>query len=111
MTAVAFSPDGSRVVTGSQDSTLRLWEAATGRPIGEPLDGHTEGVTAVAYSPDGSRVASSSTDDTVRIWPAMASAADLCDKLTTNMGRKQWNEWVTPDIDYIKGCPDLPVPP
>ncbi len=111
VTAVAFSPDGSRVVTGSQDSTLRLWEAATGRPIGEPLDGHTEGVTAVAYSPDGSRVASSSTDDTVRIWPAMASAADLCDKLTTNMGRKQWNEWVTPDIDYIKGCPDLPVPP
>ena len=40
------------------------------------------------------------------LWPAL-----LCDKLTTNMSHKQWRDWVSPDIDYIKGCPDLPIAP
>jgi hypothetical protein len=34
----------------------------------------------------------------------------LCDKVTANMSHKQWREWVSPDIDYIKLCPALPVP-
>jgi hypothetical protein len=41
----------------------------------------------------------------------VASPDMLCAKLTTNMSRKQWREWVSPDIDYIKTCPDLPVAP
>ena len=32
-------------------------------------------------------------------------------KLNTNMSYQQWREWVSPDIDYVKGCPDLPIPP
>ena len=47
----------------------------------------------------------------IRVWPAVAGPKDLCDKLTANMSHKQWNEWVSPDIDYIKVCPDLPMPP
>ena len=39
-TSVAFSPDGKRIVSGSADKTLRLWDAATGQPVGEPLRGH-----------------------------------------------------------------------
>jgi hypothetical protein len=34
----------------------------------------------------------------------------MCAKLTTNISHKQWNEWVSPAIDYIKVCPNLPVP-
>ncbi|CAG7855300.1 WD repeat-containing protein 5B [Serendipita indica DSM 11827] len=55
---VAFSPDGSRIVSGSWDQTIRLWDAETGQSLGEPLRGHTGPVTAVAFSPDGSRVVS-----------------------------------------------------
>ena len=53
--SVAFSPDGMRIVSGSNDSTLRLWDGETGKPIGEPLKGHTKSVKSVAFSPDGKR--------------------------------------------------------
>ena len=40
--SAAFSPDGKRIVTASADKTARVWDAATGEPIGEPLRGHEE---------------------------------------------------------------------
>ena len=67
---MAFSPDGKRIVSGSGDNTVRLWDADTGQPIGEPLTGHTGAVTSVAFSPDGKRIASGSGDNTVRLWDA-----------------------------------------
>ncbi|CCA77459.1 related to WD40-repeat protein (notchless protein), partial [Serendipita indica DSM 11827] len=68
--AVAFSPDGSRIVSGSRDQTIRLWDAKTGEPVGDPLRGHSNSVTAVAFSPDGSRIVSGSEDETIRLWDA-----------------------------------------
>ncbi len=67
---VAFSPDGRRIVSGSTDDTLRLWNAETGQPLGAPLTGHTQAVSGVAFSPDGRRVVSGSDDDTLRLWNA-----------------------------------------
>ena len=51
--SVAFSPDGKRIVSGSCDNTVRLWDADSGKPIGEPMKGHTNRVYSVAFSPDG----------------------------------------------------------
>jgi WD40 repeat protein len=70
--SVAFSPDGSQIVSGSSDNTVRLWDAQTGKEIAE-LDGHTGPVWSVAFSPDGSQIVSGSSDDTVRLWDAHTS--------------------------------------
>ncbi|MEI2778512.1 MAG: hypothetical protein V9G19_21605 [Tetrasphaera sp.] len=68
--AVAYSPDGARVVSAGRDGSVRCWDAATGEPIGAPWTGHTGGVAAVAYSPDGARVVSAGGDGSVRCWDA-----------------------------------------
>jgi len=67
--AVAYSPDGRRLVSGSSDRTLKLWDTATLTEIAT-LAGHSEEVIACAFSPDGRTVVSASQDQTVRVWDA-----------------------------------------
>ncbi|KIM19778.1 hypothetical protein M408DRAFT_83055, partial [Serendipita vermifera MAFF 305830] len=69
-TSVAFSPDGMRIVSGSSDMTIRIWDAETAEMIAGPFWGHNNRVTSVAFSPDGARVVSGSHDQTVRVWDA-----------------------------------------
>jgi WD40 repeat protein len=65
---VAYSPDGTRLVSASLDGTVRVWDAITGRAVLPPLRGHTGVVCAVAYSPAGKQLATAGQDKTVRIW-------------------------------------------
>ena len=71
--AVAFSPDGQTVLSGSGDNTLKLWETSSGQLL-QTLTGHQDWVTAVAFSPDGETVLSGSGDNTAQtlgdiFWP------------------------------------------
>jgi WD40 repeat protein len=80
--AVAFSPDGKTVVSGSGDQTLRLWDVASGQSL-RTLQGHTGRVTSVAFSLDGKTVVSGSSDRTLRVW-AVIRGQELIDWVLAN---------------------------
>ena len=70
---MAFSPDGTRIVSGSEDKTAKVWDARTGTTLLD-LKGHTGEVTSVAFSPDGTRIVTGSLDKTAKVWDARTGA-------------------------------------
>jgi WD40 repeat protein/transcriptional regulator with XRE-family HTH domain len=92
---VAFSPDGKTLATSSVDGTVRLWDVATGRPIGRPLTSHGGTVIALAFSPGGKTLAvdaggfSAATRTavgTVRLWE-VATGRPIGGPLTSHDGQ------------------------
>jgi WD40 repeat protein len=71
--SVAFSPDGSEIISGSNDCTVRVWDTVSGAHK-QTLKGHTGWIFSVAFSPDGLQIISGSADHTVRVWDAVSGA-------------------------------------
>src|SRR5262249_3425093 len=64
--ALALSPDGRKLLGGYEDTTIKLWDLATGKV--QTFKGHEAGVQGVGFDPGGRRIASASHDGTVRLW-------------------------------------------
>jgi WD40 repeat protein len=61
-----FSPDGTRILTASDDGTARVWHPDGG--LLTTLEGHNDGVRSAVFSPDGTRILTASNDNTARLW-------------------------------------------
>jgi WD40 repeat protein len=70
-----FSADGTRVLTASRDGTARVWNAASGQPVTDPLV-HGDMVRYAEFSPDGQRVVTASGDHTARLWSVSPGSVD-----------------------------------
>ncbi len=95
--AVAFTPDSQRVVTGSDDHTLRLWQVSDGKRLAT-LTGHTDDVSAVAISPQDGTIASGSKDYTIRLWNGQTGRFL---KTLTNQGTIVGSLSFSPDGRYL----------
>ncbi len=85
--SVAFSPDGTRLATGSYDNTVKIWDLIRGKAA-MTLKGYTNRVLSVAFSSDGKLLATKSTNNLVKIWalaPKMVSVGVVGYKDTTDV--------------------------
>ncbi|MFF5158526.1 WD40 repeat domain-containing protein [Streptomyces sp. NPDC000348] len=93
------APNGTTLATGGMDRTVRLWDVATGREIGDPLDGHSADVTGVAFSPGGSTMVSWGSDNTARVWNVEATVGpvrSLCRWARGAFTTDRWRDDVPP---------------
>lgn len=114
--AVAVSPDGRLVVSGSDDMSVKLWQVLrneVGQPTLRPistLSGHAGFVRTVAISPDGQLLASGSNDKSIRIWHLGAGPSHIPQGalLLTLAGHKNWVRAVafSPNGQLLASCGD-----
>jgi WD40 repeat protein len=84
--AVAFAPDGERLLTGTGFGAVHLWDAETGKPV-LVLKGHQSRVSSVAFSPDRQCIATGCEDQTVKIWDVanVEQSASVGSERTTSL--------------------------
>ncbi len=74
--SVAWSPDSQYIASASEDMTVQIWEAATGKPL-LTCSGHTDWVNSISWSPDGMHIVTAGNDKTARIWNTQFGSTTL----------------------------------
>ena len=93
LSSVCVTPDGTRIVSASEDNTVKVWDMETGEEL-RTLNGHTNTALSICVTPDGTRIVSGSGDNTVKVWDM-----ETGEELRTLTGHTDWvhSVCVTPD--------------
>ena len=102
---VAYSPDGSQLVSGSDDAAVRVWDVETGLTVRKML-GHSDWVTCVSFSRDGRYIASGSADLSVRIW---SCETGLLVKELTGHAKRIWSISFSSKNQVVSGSDDCTI--
>ena len=73
ITALAFSPDSSTLVSGSADGMIRFWNTQTRAPLADPITGHTQSMQAATFFEDSSTLASVAFNGVITFWDVKTS--------------------------------------
>jgi WD40 repeat protein len=119
--SVAFSLNNKYVISGSKDKTARVWVVDTGQEIARML--HGDLVRHVAFSFDGKFAISDGcneiitnqgcTQGSIRTWIYRPEdlIADACSRVTRNLTRAEWDQYIGDALPYQAVCPNLPIEP
>ena len=80
--SLAFSADGTRLVTGSWDNTARVWDVAGGKLVAI-LDHRSGMVATVSIAPDGKRIVTAGGDGTAKLWERAPAGSTPCSRRTS----------------------------
>ena len=109
--ALVFSNKGDKLVSGSSDKSILIWDLLN--PGKEPMTllDHGSWVWSLAIAPAGDTIVSGSQDRTARVWPVRTKdlANRVCDLVSRNLSQNEWNEFIGQDIDYELTCDNLPA--
>lgn len=94
--ALAFSPDGSLLATGTGEGDVRIWDVNTGNLL-QTMTGHKYAVRYVLFSPDGTMIASGASDNTARVWQVSNGINLTVYKIKTDARDIAWS----PDNKYL----------
>lgn len=109
--SIGLSADGNKLISGSSDKSIRLWDLTN--PERDPviLQDHQWWVWSVAMNPKSEAIISGSADKTIRVWNVSTKnlADRVCDVVGRNLSRAEWTEFIGEDVDYVQTCPNLPA--
>jgi WD40 repeat protein len=109
VSSVAVSADGGRLASGSGDTTVKVWDAATGACL-QTLEGHGDEVTSVAFSADSGRFASGSYDTTVKVWDAATGACVLTLEVGQEIAHLSFDPMISSRLSTDIGLLNLDLP-
>ncbi|MBN2481443.1 MAG: hypothetical protein JXB19_06870 [Bacteroidales bacterium] len=111
---LAFSPDGQQIATASTDKSLKIWDInnTSNQPV--IISRHNAWVLSLAFSPDGRYIVSASAQPADRsisniyYWPThtVYMADQICGEIERNMTEREWETYVSTDLEYQITCPD-----